>query len=428
MRLCIHRGTKEIGGTCIELESQGKRIVLDVGLPLDVTDPDQFPLHPIKGFDAPDADLLGVLISHPHQDHYGLAHRLPPETHFLIGKGAAAVLEAAGIFTPAGLTLRNVTNLVDRKPIKLGPFTITPYLVDHSAFDSYAIHVEADGVGVFYTGDLRAHGRKGELFEKLLRVPPKKVDLLLMEGTTLGRENTEIGFPTETELEARFVQLFNATTGMPLVWCSGQNIDRLVSVLRACMRTRRTLILDMYTAHILHATENRAILGACDKHARVFLPVGQKRQIKWKERYDVADLYRPYRIYPEQLSVVAPRAVMLFRPSMAEELECVNCLDGARLIYSMWGGYMDDEEQRPFLDWLKRLAIPLDKCHTSGHAAVADLIRLSKAFVDAPVVPIHTDQADHFEDIFSYAQPLSDGEWHTVETYGTEERCRGKPV
>jgi len=43
MRACIHRGTKEIGGTCIELESQGKRIVLDVGLPLDVVDPNEFP-------------------------------------------------------------------------------------------------------------------------------------------------------------------------------------------------------------------------------------------------------------------------------------------------------------------------------------------------------------------------------------------------
>jgi ribonuclease J len=52
MKARIHRGTKEIGGTCVELESQGKRIVLDVGLPLDVADPDTFPLHPIKGFDG----------------------------------------------------------------------------------------------------------------------------------------------------------------------------------------------------------------------------------------------------------------------------------------------------------------------------------------------------------------------------------------
>jgi len=34
VRICIHRGTMEIGGTCVEIESQAKRIVLDVGLPL----------------------------------------------------------------------------------------------------------------------------------------------------------------------------------------------------------------------------------------------------------------------------------------------------------------------------------------------------------------------------------------------------------
>ena len=70
MKACIHRGTKEIGGTCVEVESQGMRIVLDVGVPLDVADPDQFDLHPVKGFEKPDPSLLGVVISHPHQDHY----------------------------------------------------------------------------------------------------------------------------------------------------------------------------------------------------------------------------------------------------------------------------------------------------------------------------------------------------------------------
>ena len=46
MQVCIHRGTKEIGGTCVEIESQDKRLVLDVGLPLDAPDADTFPLHP----------------------------------------------------------------------------------------------------------------------------------------------------------------------------------------------------------------------------------------------------------------------------------------------------------------------------------------------------------------------------------------------
>jgi ribonuclease J len=33
MRVCIHRGAHEIGGTCIEIEAQGKRLVLDIGPP-----------------------------------------------------------------------------------------------------------------------------------------------------------------------------------------------------------------------------------------------------------------------------------------------------------------------------------------------------------------------------------------------------------
>src|SRR6516225_5306000 len=129
MRICIHRGTKEIGGTCVEIESHGKRLVLDVGLPLDAPADETFPLHPILGFEASDPSLLGVVISHPHQDHYGLAHRLPDETNFLIGEVAQAILAASALFSPAGVKLKVSTPLVDRTPIHLGPFTITPYLV-----------------------------------------------------------------------------------------------------------------------------------------------------------------------------------------------------------------------------------------------------------------------------------------------------------
>jgi ribonuclease J len=180
------------------------------------------------------------------------------------------------------------------------------------------------------------------------------------------------------------------------------------------MKAKRTLILDMYTAHILRATENKAILGACAKHAKVFLPLGQKRQIKWKERFDVSDLYTPFRIYDHQLPGAAPHSVMLFRPSMAEEVEKLGCLAGARMIYSMWAGYLTDAKQKPFLEWLDLHGIPLDECHTSGHASVADLVKLRSVFKDAPLVPIHTNQPRHFEKEFGNVMPCRDGEWWEV--------------
>ena len=414
MKICIHRGTKEIGGTCVEIESQGKRLVLDVGLPLDTSDPDEIPLHPVKGFHAPDASLLGVVISHPHQDHYGLAHRLPKETPFLIGKAAEAILAAAALFSPAGLKLEKVNHLVDRIPIGLGPFTITPYLVDHSAYDSYAVMVEADGKRLFYSGDFRAHGRKASLIDKLIDNPPKNVDILLMEGTCIGRANSDEGFPTEDDLVPRFAEIFEQTKGMPLVWCSGQNIDRIVTVFKACLRAKRQLIVDMYTAEILRATGNERLPQASWAAIRVFLPASQKRRIIQDEAFEISDSYRSFRIYPEALAKSAGTSVMLFRPSMVRDLEKAGCLENGCVVHSVWAGYLQSAANEWFVKWLKERGLPLHFCHTSGHASLSDLGRLRTAFASAIAVPVHLSDRDGFSKLFNKVELHGDGEWWEV--------------
>jgi len=414
MRICIHRGTSEIGGTCVEIESHGKRLVLDVGLPLDIVDSDTFPLHPIRGFAAPDASLLGVVISHPHQDHYGLAYRLPKETTFLIGKAAAAILSAAGLFSPGGVKLETTVHLEDRKPIALEPFTITPFLVDHSAYDSYAVMVEAEGKRLFYSGDFRGHGRKGSVFEKLVASPPSGVDVLLMEGTCIGRPDGDRAFATETELERRFVELFERTPGMALVWCSGQNIDRIVTVFRACKKAGRQFIIDMYTAEVLRATGNERVPQADWDGIRVFLPASQKHRIIHEKAFDVSNSYRPYRIYSEQLAEAAPKSVMVFRPSMTRDLDRANCLEGAAVVCSLWAGYLDVPSNGRFIAWMRDRGIPMHHCHTSGHASVADLRRLRNAFPTAVAVPVHLADREGFATLFDNVELHEDGEWWEI--------------
>ncbi len=414
MRICIHRGTKEIGGTCVEIESQSKRIVLDIGLPLDVNDPDAMPLHPVPGFDKPDESLLGVLISHPHQDHYGLAYRLPKETVFLIGEAAQSILDAADAFTPAGLKLKHVIHLKDREPITLGPFTITPYLVDHSAYDSYALLVEADGKRLFYSGDFRIHGRKSKLVERLIADPPKDVDVLLMEGTTLGRPETVKGFPTEDALVPKFVKLFEQTDGLALVWASGQNIDRLTTLYKACRKAKRQLILDPYTLHITHATGNDRIPREGWDSIRVFAPLSQRRRIKEDGNFGLINSLRPYRIFPEDLPGAACKSVMLFRPSMMRDLDRIEGLKIGRLICSVWAGYLKEGRNKPLIDWLERRGIDLDYCHTSGHASLHDLRAMGKSFDTAVVIPIHSESPDRFEEIFGNALQVDDGDWTDI--------------
>jgi mRNA degradation ribonuclease J1/J2 len=69
--LTIHRAAEEIGGNCIELEHDGHRLLLDAGSPLagdGATDPRaSIP----RTLDTA-APIAGLVISHPHRDHWGL--------------------------------------------------------------------------------------------------------------------------------------------------------------------------------------------------------------------------------------------------------------------------------------------------------------------------------------------------------------------
>jgi ribonuclease J len=167
VRACLHRGAREIAGTCVELEHDGARLVLDVGLPLDADDGD-VPLPAVAGLAEGDPSLVGVVVSHGHPDHHGLVARVAPSVPVYVGAVTERILRVAAFWSPAGADLRAAGHLDDRVPLPLGPFTVTPYLVDHSTFDSYALLVEAGGRRLLYSGDLRAHGRKPGTVRRLL--------------------------------------------------------------------------------------------------------------------------------------------------------------------------------------------------------------------------------------------------------------------
>ena len=416
MRICIHRGTQEIGGTCIEMEAQGRRIVLDLGLPLDAPDREAHEdlLPPVPGFTEPDDSLLGLLISHPHMDHYGLAPRVRPELPVYIGEDAHGIMKAASAYVPGGHSFADPRFFRNRIPVEIGPFRVTPYLVDHSAFDAYALLVEADGKRVYYSGDFRGHGRKAALFESMVRNPPGNIDILLMEGTTIGRTGSEEGFATEDEIENKFLRAFEQTRGIHFVWTSSQNIDRLVTVLRAAKRSDRVLVIDLYTAVVLEATDRDSIPQSHWREVRVYTPHRQRVFIKDRELFDDLGRHKTNRIFPEDLPGLKGRAVMLFRPMAMSDRGVQSVLDGAGFTYSMWQGYLKDETGQKVTKWLRDNDIPLQTIHTSGHASVADLRRFASALAPRRLVPIHSFETDRFGEFFDNVVQQEDGAWWEV--------------
>ncbi|MCY4501729.1 MAG: MBL fold metallo-hydrolase [Alphaproteobacteria bacterium] len=415
MRICIHRGTREIGGTCIEIEAEGSRIALDVGLPLDTPEEGQESLLPaVAGFREPSDSLLGVVISHAHRDHYGLAGYIRPGVPVYIGEDAHNIMKAVSAYVPNGQAFENPRFISHRKPLKIGPFSITPYLVDHSAFDAYSLLVEAEGRRVFYSGDFRAHGRKSGLFEAMIERPPRDIDVLLMEGTTIGRTGTDVGFPTETDLEEEFVRAFRETKGLHLVWASAQNIDRMVTIFRAAKRTGRALLIDLYTAVVLEATGRNNIPQSDWPNVRLYVPYAQRITIKEKGLFGDLAGHKVNRIFPEHLPGLKDRAVMMFRPMMMRDHGLAAVLDGARLSYSMWQGYLDDESTAKARKWLDGRRIPLEVIHTSGHASVADLRRFAAALSPSMLVPIHSFETARFGELFDNVVRREDGAWWEV--------------
>lgn len=161
MRCRIVRGAAEVGGSCVELEQDGQRLLLDLGRPLSAPMHEEVPLPDIGGLRVPDPSLLGIVVSHGHPDHYGLATSLITDVPLYLGEATERLLREAMFFSPIGADLRATGHLRDRVPVKLGPFTVTPLLVDHSAFDAYSLVVDAGNRRLFYSADRRGAPPRG---------------------------------------------------------------------------------------------------------------------------------------------------------------------------------------------------------------------------------------------------------------------------
>ena len=75
---------------------------------------------------------------------------------------------------------------------------------------------------------------------------------------------------------------------------------------------------------------------------------------------------------------------------------------------------MKQDRQERFLGWLADNDISLTSIHTSGHASVTDLKRLSQAIGAKKLVPIHTFESERYPGLFENVEAKEDGVWWEV--------------
>jgi ribonuclease J len=426
MLLTVHRGAKEIGGTCIEVQSGPTRLVLDVGLPLVDANRDPFDslralraskeeliangtIPKVKGLfteDGPPPDA--ILLSHAHLDHVGLVHHSRPQVPVYATSGTSKMMLAGALFARRpSLSKDRHRPIEPGVPFTVGDFRITPFAVDHSTFGCLAFLLEAEGKSLLYSGDLRMHGRKPGMMKTLVdAIAPRNIDVLLMEGTHLG-EDKPPGIK-EFAVEEHVVDLVRSAPGLVLAAFSPQDVDRLVTFYRAAQRSGRIFVVDAYAALVLHLVSGEArIPRPKRKHGiRVYFNAAFRRRRIEK----LVKLFEPDQIELDEILANPNGFLMTFRPSMTS-FDFEGMLPPRSLVvYSYWAGYLRNADWKELQTQVKDIGGTFVQAHASGHIHTDDLAKLVIDLNAGTVIPIHTFEPKAFLSLFRNAAILGNGE------------------
>ena len=355
----------------------------------------------------------GVLISHPHQDHYGLLEEVPKSWPVFCGEATARLIHLTSEIrgTKTDRTFRPWKSSV---PLSVGPFRVTPFLTDHSAFDAYMLLIEVGGKRILYSGDFRVHGRKSVLVDRFMVNPPPDIDVLIMEGTNLG---TDKPWMTEDDVETDFVKLFEQTTGRVFVAWSGQNVDRTVTLYRACKKAGRTLVVDLYTAEVLDLLKDFArIPRPGSPNLKVVITSAFRRMYHKKGMASFVDRMAKDGIAARRLAASPETWVPIIRKSLIRDYRSNGVVPNSDDVWSwsMWRGYLSSDDGKQVQDWFEAGKTPATHIHTSGHASPSDLRAFAMSVKPKWMIPVHGAAWDTEMDGFPPIRRLRDGELMVV--------------
>jgi ribonuclease J len=310
-----------------------------------------------------------------------------------MGAGAIDVMrckyEALNVHQDFSLQLAATKRMLpfkERERIKIKEgFSVTPYFVSHSAFDAYMFLIECEGKKILHTGDFRRHGYLGKGLFPTLEKYIGHVDLLITEGTMLGRKQEQV--VTEKQIQLNTIRAL-CEHKYVFALCSSTDIDRLASFHAACKATGKVFLVDGY---------QRGVLDVFSEYSGKKSPLYNFNHI-----FELSG-HKAYRIpkikdYLRDKGFLMP--VRMNSLWLLEDMLQVFNDEAPWLIYSMWSGYAEKGGKNTIENVLsirklfenRILDGVEDGFHTSGHADVETLYEVCKAVRPSiGVIPIHKD-------------------------------------
>ncbi|MFE4951285.1 ribonuclease J [Leifsonia sp. NPDC056665] len=381
LRIIPTGGLGEIGRNMTVFEYEGKLLIVDCGVlfpeqdqpGVDLILPDFTPVR-----DRLD-DILGVVLTHGHEDHIGaVPYLLKLRADIpLIGSGLTLALVEAKLkehrIQPYTLTVK------EGRTEQLGPFDLEFVAVNHSIPDALAVAITTPAGTVLHTGDfkmdqlplddritdLRAFARLGE----------KGVDLFMADST-----NADVpGFtPLERSIGPVLDNVIARAPRRVIVASFSSHVHRVQQVLDAAAANGRRVALlgRSMVRNMTIASE----LG--------YLKVPEGVLIDYKKAADLPD---DEIVYMSTGSQGEPMAVLARMANLDHQIE-VGPGDTVILASSLIPG--NENAVYRVIDGLTKLGANVvhkgnAKVHVSGHAAAGELLYCYNILKPRNVMPVH---------------------------------------
>ncbi|GAB3604284.1 ribonuclease J [Microbacterium aureliae] len=374
-------GLGEVGRNMTVFEFDGKLLVVDCGVlfpeehqpGVDLILPD---FEPIKSrLD----DIVGVVLTHGHEDHIGavpyllkLKRDIP-----LVGSGLTLALTEAKLkehrIKPFSLTV------AEGQREQLGPFDLEFVAVNHSIPDALAVAIRTPAGMVLATGDFKMDqlpldGRLTDL-RAFARLGEEGVDLFMVDST-----NADVpGFtPLEREIGPVLDQVIGKAPRRVIVASFSSHVHRVQQVLdAAAAHGRRVALLGRSMLRNMTIAED---LG--------YLKVPEGVLIDYKKARDLPD---DRIVYMSTGSQGEPMAVLSRMANLDHEIE-PGPGDTVILASSLIPG--NENAVYRVIDGLTKLGANVvhkgnAKVHVSGHAAAGELLYCYNILQPRNVLPIH---------------------------------------
>lgn len=240
-------GSGEIGMNVNLYGCRGKWLMVDLGVSfadpnypgIDVVLPD------LAFIEERADDLLGLVVTHGHEDHIGAIPYLALD----LGVPIYATAFTAGLIRAKldeeGLADRVRVKLVEvGKPVKLGPFSVEWVPLAHSIPEANAILIDTPYGRVFHTGDWKLDDAPGTgtptPVEGLKAIGDRGVLALLGDSTNVFNAEPS---GSEASVRADLERFIGAATGRVLVTTFASNVARVQTLGQVAVATGRQLCI-----------------------------------------------------------------------------------------------------------------------------------------------------------------------------------------